>query len=213
MAKTYIIVYNQCSATLKNDLKSTDIFSLIRQNQDVLGLICLIQGPCCSYDAKIQSIMAFMASHKCLYTHYQKDRVDNHNYHHEFMAHVETIETYGGLGAIGIVPTFLEKMLKDMATTGTIQDASNPYNAEHALATKAVRDKHLGTLMLSGANRDKFGPLCNDLKNQFGFGEDRCPKSVNQCLTLLNCWGGTSTQTSTSPCTPHAAAVAQTPDS
>ncbi len=208
MAKAYIIVYNQCSTTLKNDLKSTDKFSLIRQNQDVLDLLRLIQGLCCSYHAKIQSVMVTVASHKHLYTHYQKDGVDNHTYHREFMAHVETIKTYGGLGAIGIVPTFLEKMLKDMATTGTIQDASNPSDAECALAIKAVCEEYLGALMLSNVNKDKFGPLRTNLKNQFCFGEDCYPKSVDQCLTLLSCWGGTSTQASPSPCMLRAAAVA-----
>ncbi len=193
MATAYIIVYNQCSTTLKNDLESTDTFSSIHQNQDVLSLLHLIQGLCCSYDAKNQSIMATVASLKCLYTHNQKDRVDNHTYHHEFMAYVDTIETNGGLGAVGIVPTFLKKMLKDMATTGTIQDASKPSNAERALAIKAVHDKYIGTLMLSGANRGKFDPLRTDLKDQFGFGEYRYSKSVDQCLTLLNHWGGTLT--------------------
>jgi hypothetical protein len=104
------------------------------------------------------------------------------------------IETYGVLGAIGILPTFLKKMLKEMAKAGTVHDASNPSDAERALAIKAVGEEYLGALMLSGANRDKFGPLRIDLKNQYGFGEDCYPKSVNPCLTLLNHWSGTSTQ-------------------
>ncbi len=62
--------------------------------------------------------------------------------------------------------------------------------------------------MLSGSNRDKFGPLCKDFKNQFGFGEDRYPKSVDQCLSLLNQWGNMASAPSNSPCTPWGA---QTP--
>jgi hypothetical protein len=49
--------------------------------------------------------MATVASHKQLFTYYQKDGVNNHMYHREFLAHVETIKTYGGLGAVGVVPT------------------------------------------------------------------------------------------------------------
>jgi hypothetical protein len=67
MAKAYIIIYHQCSPKLKNDLKASDLFPSIRQNQDVIGLLCLIQGLCCSYDAKIQSVMATVASYKCLF--------------------------------------------------------------------------------------------------------------------------------------------------
>jgi hypothetical protein len=46
--------------------------------------------------------MATVASHKRLFTHYQKDGVDNHSYHREFMAHVETVETYGVTGTIEV---------------------------------------------------------------------------------------------------------------
>jgi hypothetical protein len=69
MAKAYIIIYHQCSPNLKNDLKASDLFPSIRQNQDVIGLLHLIQGLCCSYYAKIQSVMATVMSHKCLFTY------------------------------------------------------------------------------------------------------------------------------------------------
>jgi hypothetical protein len=81
MTKAYIIVFHQCSPTLKNDLEASDTFSTIRSNQDVIGLLKLIQSLCCSYDAKTQGVMATVASHKRLYTHYQKNGVDNHTYH------------------------------------------------------------------------------------------------------------------------------------
>jgi hypothetical protein len=51
--------------------------------------------------------MATVASHKRLFTYYQHDSDDNHKYFQEFSAHVEPLETYGSIGAIGITPTFL----------------------------------------------------------------------------------------------------------
>jgi hypothetical protein len=50
-------------------------------------------------------------------------------------------------------------MLKDMERNGVISDAKNPSYAEQAQAIKAICDKYLGTLMLSGSNREKFGSL------------------------------------------------------
>jgi hypothetical protein len=64
MAKSYIIIYHQCSTNLKNDLKASDLFPSICQNQDVIGLLRLIQGLCCSDDSKIQSVMATVPLHK-----------------------------------------------------------------------------------------------------------------------------------------------------
>jgi hypothetical protein len=147
--------------------------------------------------------MATVASHKRLFTYYQKDGTKNHTYHCGFLNHIKTIETYGGLGAVGIVPTFLGTMLKDMEKAGIIKDATNPSDSERAQVIKAVRDEYLTALMLSGSNRDKFGPLCMDLKNQFGFGDDRYPKTIDQCLSLLNRWGHTPPASSNSPHTPR----------
>ena len=56
-----------------------------------------------------------MASHKRLFTYYQRDTGDNHKYYQEFCAHVETLETYGGIGAVGVTPTLLAAKLKDLA--------------------------------------------------------------------------------------------------
>ncbi len=130
MAKAYIIIYHKCSPTLKNDLEASDSFAAIRSAQDIIALLKLIQSLCCSYDAKTQGVMATVASYKKLFTYYQTDGVDNHTYHREFMAHVETLETYGGIGVVGVVPTFLKTKIKDLADAGNIADASNPTNAE-----------------------------------------------------------------------------------
>ncbi len=130
--------------------------------------------------------MATIATQKLLFTYYQKDGVSNTDYHCEFMAHVETIETYGGVGAIGIVPAFVTQELKQMEAAGTCLDHAAPSDAELAIAKAVVRDKFLAGLMLSGANRDRYNILRYELANQYGFGNDLNPKTVDQCLTMQN---------------------------
>ncbi len=188
MTKAYIIVFHQCFPTLKNDLEAYDTFSIICSNQDRISLLKLIQSLCCLYDAKMQGVMATIASHKHLYKHYQKDGVDNHTYHWEFLAHVETLETYGGLGVVGVVSTFMAAKIKEMVAANLIADATCPTDAEHALALNAVRDEYLAALMLNGTHHDRFSGLHTDLKNQYGYRDDRYPKTIDACLSLLNCW-------------------------
>jgi hypothetical protein len=130
--------------------------------------------------------MATIASQKLHFTYYQKDGVSNTDYHREFMAHVETIETYGGVGAIGIVPAFVTLELKQMEAAGTCVDHAAPTDAELAIAKATVRDEFLAGLILSGANRDCYKILRYELANQYGFGNDLYPKTVDQCLTMLN---------------------------
>ncbi len=86
MAKAYIVIVQQCSPTLQNKLKTDKTFSTVSSSQDSIALLKLIQGLGCSYDSEVQSVMVTVASHKCLYTHYQRDEVDNHTYHCNFMA-------------------------------------------------------------------------------------------------------------------------------
>ncbi len=112
--------------------------------------------------------------------------MDNHQYYQGFCTQVETIETYGNVGAIGITPTFLTNKIKEQAAAKLVQEASNPSDAEHLAAIKFCRDEFLGKLMLNGANKELFWVLKNNLSNQYGFGNDFFPKSPDQFLSLLN---------------------------
>jgi hypothetical protein len=188
LSKAYIIIIQQCSPALRNDLNAEKTFPAVRSAQDPLALLKLIQGLCCSYDSRVQSVMATVASHKRLYTYYQRDGVDNHTYHREFLSFVETIETYGGLGAVGVIPVFLQEKIVDLHRQGLIADATAPTDDERALAVGAVREEYLAALMISGANREKFSALRTDLQNQYGYGNDLYPKTTDQCLSLLNRW-------------------------
>jgi hypothetical protein len=188
MTKAYIFIYHQCSPNPKNDLKASNTFANICSNQDIIGLLKLVQSHCCLYDAKTQGVMATVASHKHLFMHYQKDTIDNHTYHQEFLTHVKTIETCGGIGAVGLVPTFLATKTKELANARMITDADNPTDAERAIAVAAVCEEYLAALMLSGTHRECFGNLRMDLKNQYGYGDNRYPKTLNACLSLLNRW-------------------------
>ena len=114
MPKAYIHIYNQCSTSLKNDLEASTAFPSVKMTKDPIGLLKLIQGLCCSFDSKTQSVMATVRSQKKLFIFFQRDGMDNATYHKEFMAHVETIETYGGMGAIAITPTRVKQKLVNL---------------------------------------------------------------------------------------------------
>jgi hypothetical protein len=138
MPKAYIYIYNQCSTNLKNYLETSSAFPTIEGAKDPISLLKLIQGLCCSYDSKTQSVMATVASQKKLFIFYQKEGMDNSTYHREFIALINTIETYGGTRAIGITPTFVAQTLRDMEDAGTCANALAPTTAELAAAHKKV---------------------------------------------------------------------------
>ena len=112
--------------------------------------------------------------------------MDNSTYHREFVVHIKTIETYGGSGTIGITPTFVAQKLQEMHLAGLCSNVTAPSKTELAATHKSVHDEFLAALMLSGANRDHYGPLRNELANQYGFGNDLYPKSIDQCVMIMN---------------------------
>jgi len=70
-----------------------------------------------------------------------RDSDDNHKYYQEFCARVETLETYGGIGAVRVTPTFLAAKLKYLDLEKVIQDANNPTDAERLIAINSLTVK------------------------------------------------------------------------
>jgi len=96
MARAFVLIYHQCTTHIQNEINATNAFLSIRTAQDPITLLKLIQSLCFSYDAKTQSVMATVASHKKLFTYYQKDGFDNHKYYQEFCANVENLRDLRG---------------------------------------------------------------------------------------------------------------------
>ncbi len=76
--------------------------------------------------------------------------------------------------------------LKELVAAGKVSSATAPTDAERMASIKMVCEEFLGCLMLGGANRDRYAALKTDLHNQYGYRKDLYPKSLDQCLTLLN---------------------------
>ena len=73
-----------------------------------------------------------------------------------------------------------------MHVAGTCTSVASPTKDELAAAHLSVREEFLAALFLSRVNRDCYGALCNELANQYTFGNDLYPKMTDQCLTMLN---------------------------
>ena len=73
-----------------------------------------------------------------------------------------------------------------MHAAGTCANVASPTKNELAATYLSVREEFLAALLLSGANRDRYGALRNELANQYTFGNDLYPKMSDQCLTMMN---------------------------
>ena len=99
--------------------------------------------------------MVIVAAIKNLFYFFQRAEQSNADYHEDFMTMVEVIEEYGGAGLMTHFPNMLKQEIKADET-----DMSKTTNKQVKEGKKAVREKFLAALMLSGANGVKY----NDLK-------------------------------------------------
>ena len=61
--KAYIIIFHQCTLSLKNNLKAANLFPPIGSAQDPILFLKLNQSLCCSYNTKTQKVMATIVAH------------------------------------------------------------------------------------------------------------------------------------------------------
>ena len=116
------------------------------------------------------------------------------NYHREFLAHVETINVYGGKGTLGVIPLFVGAKLASLAAMGIITNVLTPTPEELSTAQELVLEEYLVALMLSGANYQLFELLHMTLAHHYAMGEDKYLKTTTVCMGMLEYYKPTSVQ-------------------
>jgi hypothetical protein len=97
------------------------------------------------------------------------------------MAMVEVIEEYGGAGSLMYFPNMIKKELESK-----IIDMDKASGSEMRDAKKIVRNKFLAALMLSRANREKYGKLKCSMAENYVTGTSKYPKSPEVVLRILS---------------------------
>jgi hypothetical protein len=154
-SNVWALIYNQCSAELKNKLKGTQGYNTAKSGNNVAKLMTMICGYCCQFDLLSDKYMAIVAAIKNLFYFFQKTEQSNADYHKDFMAMLEVIEEYREARSMTHFPNMLKQELE---TNGT--DLSKETSEHLKDGKKTVCKKFLAALMLSGANGAKY----NDLK-------------------------------------------------
>jgi hypothetical protein len=136
---------------------------------------------CCQFDTLDAEYMSIVRVHNNLLNFFQKRTQSNKDYHKDFMVMVAVIEEYEGAVSLTYFPNMIKKELDskginmDRATTSKMQDAK-----------KIVHDKFLAALMLSGANREKYGELNQSVADNYVTGTSEYPESPEVVLHILS---------------------------
>jgi len=161
-SNAWALIYNQCSPELKNKLEGTEGYDEAKNTNDVAKLLTMIRGYCCQFDLLSDEYMVIVVAIKNLFYFFQKAEQSNVEYHKDFMAMLKVIEEYGGAGSMTHFPNMLKR---EIEADGT--DMSKATNEQMKEGKKAVCEKFLAALMLSGANGAKYNDLNRGMKENF----------------------------------------------
>ncbi len=146
----------------------------------------MIRGYGCQFDALNDEYVAIVAAIKNLLYFFQKATQTNSDYQEDFLALVEVIEEYGGAGLLTYFPNMIKKEV--IAVKAAKNNMGAMTRDETKEAKKILRDKFLAALMLSGANRDRYGDLKRSMAENYVKGTSKYPESLEVVLCILNAY-------------------------
>jgi hypothetical protein len=128
-----------CSRELKNKLQGTSRYDKAKADKDVVKLLFMIRGYCSQFNTLNDKYMLIVKSLKNLFYFFQKAEQLHSEFHTDFMALIEVIEEYGGVGSLAHFPNMIRKELASKNAT----DMSKATPDELREAKGTVRDKSL----------------------------------------------------------------------
>ena len=168
--KGFAIVYDQCSEAVKSQLKTTENWETIEDDQSLHLLIKVIQKICMGHDDTNQDMYNVVQACKNMFLFQQNDETSTEDYVRDFKSYWDTCEAYQTEPSNH--PKLIEVSVEDIraGTTAT--------SAEKTKAKLEIKEEFMAGLLTSSANQKWFGLLKRDLQNLYLKGQDDYPRRL-----------------------------------
>jgi hypothetical protein len=180
LKKGYATVYDQCSQEVRDKLEVTEDWERTQRNQSLHKLIQKIEHICVGFDDHKQEVFNLVQALKMLFLFMQgeKDTVDK--YGRNFLSLWDMVEAFGGSPEIhkGLVDGLLKEP-RQVANLANI--TANERKAAEEEANESVK----AALLISGAEKRKYGRLKHELANNYLLGTDQYPDTFDKALRIL----------------------------
>ena len=177
LKKGYATMYDQCSQEVRDKLKATREWETVQATQSLDELIRRIEKICVSFDDHKQSVFNLVQSLKTLFLHTQSEKESVEDYARNFRSLWDTVEAFGG--SPGIHQGLVNAELKRMGLT-------NPTDAQIEAAEDVAVEQVKAALLISGADRRKFGKLKDELANNYLLSMDQYPDTLEKAGRILS---------------------------
>lgn len=184
--RLFDVVLSQCSETLRTKLEGETSYKNLATASDGIGLIKLIKTMLFNFQNNEHLAAAIHAAKRRFYT-FSQQKLTCREYFERFKNIVEVIESNGA--RIGdddhLMQSYLTEKYLNFVPPVTIANAPR---VVLTVAWKAAKEQYLATAFLLGADRNRYGLLIQDIKNQYLQGVDKYLKTPIEAYHLLTRW-------------------------
>ena len=193
-AKGFALVLQHCPEELEAELRNQEAWELISHHRSVVDLLVLIRDLQYNKSDRKRSIMATVEADFDLYSCAQgKQSTDE--FYKVFQSTVDTINANGGRA--GLHPAVFKRHFpickeQELLKTGKALSALTPDEVDELeeksteAAKEAATSEYLACLFLLLSDDERFGPLKNELDNNFLMGEQEYPCDVLRAKRLMS---------------------------
>ena len=179
--KGFSTVYDQCSQEVRDKLELSDRWETVQTNQSLHGLILKIERIYVGFDYHKQEVYNLVQAMKTLFLYTQTEKESVEDYSRNLTSLWYTAEAVGA--SPGIHRGLVEGRL--IAEPGRIDNINNITDAERAESETETSDVFKAALLISGADKRRYGGLKNDLGNNYLLGTDQYPDTTEKARVLL----------------------------
>ena len=189
LLKGYAAVYAQCSEGVRDKLKALKNWSTIEQEQLLHDLVTQVEKICVGFDDHKQDVFNLVQALKTLFLYAQGEKESVEEYGRNFRSLWETVEAFGG--SPGVHQGLMDALLTHITSAGGNPTAGQQKKAEED-SSEAVK----AALLISGADRCRYGVLKDALANNYLLGNNQYPDTYNKAFQVLanyqvtKTWGG-----------------------
>ena len=181
LKKGFATVYDQCSQEVRDKLESPDGWETILTDQSLHELILKIDRICVGFDDHKQEFHNLLQAIKTLFLYTQTEKESVEHYSRNLTSMWDTAIAFGASPGIhrGLVEGWL------LAEPGRIANINNITNAERAEAETQTSEAVKAALIISGAEKRRYGGLNNDLGKNYLLGTDQYLDITEKSRVLL----------------------------
>ena len=192
----FATLYDQCSQDVKDKLEASEGWSDTHAAQYLHELVKKIERICVGFDDHKQEVYNLIQSPKTPFLYTQKEGESVEEYARNLTSLWDTSEAFGA--SPGVHKALVDALLE---APGQVADPDNITEAERALAERETSETVKAALMISLADKRRFGSLKSNLGNEYLLGEDKVPpdhRSSQEAADQLPRSEGTSTHSTAS---------------